>query len=327
MPKTCGVIDRVTGRVIGRVIDGLTNGLNNKRLAMAFLLVIGAASLPLSRVMAAPRGNEDPAGQSAQRATLKPAAATAPDIPLGDYDAQAEQQLLDLANQARAQAGVPRLTLDTGLCQAARAHAQAMFVARQLSHQFEGEPSLPQRLATATSTQLDQEGENVAFDFDAEKGHQHLMLSPPHRANLLNPAYNVIGMGVVRSGDRLYIVQDFGHALPNYSPVEVKERIAATVAQARHQANQPDLARSDLPNADAAACSMAQADKLGTSAVHQLAQRYSVMTYTSLHPETLPANASHVVANHNLRSFSVGACYARTETYPAGVYWVVLSLE
>ena len=176
-------------------------------------------------------------------------------------------------------------------------------------------------------TQLDQEGENVALDFDAESGHKHLMLSPPHRANLLNAAYNVIGLGVVRSGDRLYIVQDFGHALPNYSSAEVKGRIAATVAQMRRQANQPDLARSDLPNADAAACSMAQADKLGGSAVHQLAQRYTVMTYTSVHPETLPANASHMLASRNLRSFSVGTCYARTETYPTGVYWVVLALE
>ncbi len=277
--------------------------------------------------MAASGKNDGPAGQSEQHATLKPAAATAPDISFSDYDPHAEQQLLDLANQARAQAGAPRLALDAGLCRAARAHAEAMFAARQLSHQFEGEPSLPQRLAAATETQLDQEGENVALDFDAESGHKHLMLSPPHRANLLNPAYNVIGLGVVRSGDRLYIVQDFGHALPNYSTAEVKERIAATVAQARRQAVQPDLVRSDLPNADAAACSMAQADKLSTGALRQLAQHYTVMTYTSLHPEILPASASHVLAGHNLRSFSIGACYARTETYPTGVYWVVLSLE
>ncbi len=271
------------------------------------------------------------AGQS-QQATLKPAAATTADVPINDYDSLAEQQLLELANQARAQAGAPRLTLDVGLSRAARAHAEAMFAARQLSHQFDGEPSLPQRLATATRTQLDQEGENVALDYDAEKGHEHLMLSPPHRANLLNPEYNVIGLGVVRSGDRLYIVQDFGHALPNYSVAQVKERIAATVAQVRHQANLPDLARgdlhnNDLPSADAAACSMAEADKLGTSAVRQLAQRYTVLTYTSLHPETLPASAEHALSSHNLRSFSVGVCYERTETYPTGVYWVVLSLD
>jgi uncharacterized protein YkwD len=298
------------------------------KVAMAVLLLMGAASVrPSSGLMASSEGNDGGAEQSARQATLRPAAATAPDIPFNDYDPDAEQMLLDLANQARAQAGAPALALDPGLSRAARAHAEAMFAARQLSHQFSGEPSLPQRLGNATHTQLDQEGENVALDFDAEKGHQHLMLSPPHRANLLNPAYNVIGLGVVRSGDRLYIVQDFGHALPNYSAAEVKDRIAATVAQGRHQAKQPDLVRHDLLNADDAACSMAQADKLGTSPIHQLAQRYTVLTYTSMHPETLPANASHMLASHNLRSFSVGTCYSRTETYPTGVYWVVLSLD
>jgi uncharacterized protein YkwD len=294
---------------------------------MWWLLVMGAATFqPSSRLMAF-EGSDGAAQKPAKPATLKPAAAASPDIPFGNYDSDAEQALLDLANQSRSHAGASSLRLDAGLCQAARAHALAMLAARQLSHQFDGEPSLPQRLASATQIQLDQEGENVALDYDAEGGHKHLMLSPPHRANLLNPAYNVIGLGVVRSGDRLYIVQDFGHALPNYSPAEVKDRIAATVAQARRQAKQPDLVRRDLATADDAACSMAQADKLGTSPIHQLAQRYTVLTYTSLRPETLPANAGSVLSSHNLHNLSVGACYARTETYPTGVYWVVLSLE
>ena len=295
-------------------------------IVLLLLLVTGAASIPsASGLFAASGGNDGGADKSG--ATLKPASASSPDIPFNDFDPQAEQVLLTLANMARAQAGAPRLTLDAGTSRAARAHAAAMFSARRLSHQFEDEAALPLRLATSTHTQLEQEGENVALDFDAANGHQHLMLSPPHRANLLNPAYNVVGLGVVRSGDRLYIVQDFGHALPNYSAAEVKDRIAATVAQARHQANQPDLARRDLSVADNAACSMAHADTLGTSPVHQLAQRYTVLSYTSLHPETLPAEAGRLLASHNLRSFSVGTCYARTATYPTGVYWVVLSLD
>ena len=300
---------------------------------MALVLLQGAATVrPSSLAMAASDGCGDGAAKPAQQATLKPASATSPNIPFSDYDPQAERVLLDLANQSRAQAGAPALTLDAGLCQAARAHAEAMFAARQLSHQLDGEPSLPQRLGSATPITLDQEGENVALDFDAADGHKNLMLSPPHRANLLNPAYNVAGLGVVRSGDRLYIVQDFGHALPNYSPAEVKDKIAATVMQARHQANQPALARrdflsKDLPAPDAAACSMAHTDQLGTSPIHQLAQRYTVLTYNSLHPETLPASAAAMLASHNLRSFSIGACYGRTAAYPTGVYWVVLSLD
>jgi uncharacterized protein YkwD len=271
--------------------------------------------------------NAKPPAQTAQPATLKPAAATSPDRPFNDSEIQTEQQLLLLANQSRQQAGAPPLTLDAGLSQAARVHAQAMLDERRLSHQFDGEPSLPQRLAATTNLLLDQEGENVALDYDAEHGHEHLMLSPPHRANLLNPAYNVVGLGVVRSGDRLYIVQDFGHALPSYSSVEVKDRVTAAVNQARSQAGAPELQRRDLLVADEAACSMAQADKLGTAPVHKLAEQFTVLTYTSLHPETLPGGATHAISSRNLHTVSVGACYARTDTYPTGVYWVVLSLQ
>ncbi len=299
--------------------------IGRKIIAAALLGMSGASLQPPARLMASSGTGE--AGKTASQATLKSVSAASPDVPLAEFDADSERQLLELVNQARAAAGLAPLALDGGLTQAARAHAQAMFTARQLSHQFAGEPSLVDRLVAATRTQLDQEGENVALDFDAADAHKNLMLSPPHRANLLNSAYNVIGLGVVRSGDQLYVVQDFGHALPSYSATEVKDRIAPAVVQMRHQLGQPNLAQRDLPAADAAACSMAQADKLGTSPVQQLAQRYTVLTYTSLHPETLPGEARQVLKSHNLRSFSVGSCYAKTETYPTGVYWVVLALD
>jgi uncharacterized protein YkwD len=261
------------------------------------------------------------------RAALKPATATSPDIPSGDSEWQTEQQLLILANQSRRKVGVQPLTLDSGLSAAARTHAQAMLEAHKLSHQFDGEPGLPHRLAATTSLQLDQEGENVALDYSAQGGHDHLMLSPPHRANLLNPAYNVIGLGVMRSGDRLYIVQDFGHALPTYSPADVKDRVAAVVNRTRRDAGKPSLQRNDLISADEAACSMAHADKLGTAPVRKLAERSTVLTYTSLRPDALPAQSAHAITSGNLHTFSVGACYARTESYPTGVYWIVLSLD
>ena len=285
------------------------------RMLLTFLLGLGAATL------------HAPASGQSQPATLKPVAAMTPDIPFDNGERQDEQQLLMLANQSRREAGLGPLTLDAGLSKAARIHAQAMLEARQLSHQFQGESALPLRLAATSHLLLDQEGENVALDYDAAHGHEHLMLSAPHRANLLNPAYNVVGLGVVRSGDRLYIVQDFGHALPHYSPAEAKDHIATAVNHLRHQSGQPELNRQDQMGADDAACSMAQADKLGTSAVRKLAARSTVLTYTSVHPETLPAEASRSIGGPNLHHFSVGACYNRTETYPNGVYWVVLTLE
>jgi len=267
------------------------------------------------------------AGQVSHSATLRIASTAPPDIPYAEYEFQVEQELLQRANQSRQRAGAPTLTLDSGLTAAARVHAQAMLEANQLSHQFNGEPTLVQRLAATTRLQLDQAAENVALDYSAQGGHEHLMLSPPHRANLLNPAYNVVGLGVVRSGDRLFIVEDFAHALPTYSLDEVKGHIAAAVNRMRHDSGRPSLPRHDLANADSVACSMARADKLRTSAVRDLAGRYTVLTYTSLHPEVLPHQAFHAIRSPNLRSFSVGSCYARTETYPTGVHWIVLSLQ
>jgi uncharacterized protein YkwD len=289
---------------------------------LAFLLSTGAATVqPASRLMAFPAG----AASQSSRPKIHAVSATSPDIPFND-EAQTEQQLLDLANQSRADKGLPPLTLDAGLSKAARDHAQAMVDAHQLSHQFRNEPALAQRVAAATKLQLDQEGENVALDYDAERGHEHLMLSPPHRANLLNPAYNVVGLGVVRGGDQIYIVQDFGHSLPSYSPAELKDQIAEAVRQERQKGSRPQLPRRDLLNADDIACSMAQADKLGTDLVQSLAQRYTVMAYTSLDPKKLPSAAIHALGARNT-TFSIGACYGRTATYPTGVYWIVLSLN
>ncbi len=201
--------------------------LKSPKIIMALLLVMGATPARPSTQLMVSEQSTDGAGKTPQHATLRPAAAAAADISFRNVDSTVEQRLLELANQSRAQAAAPPLTLDAGLSRAARAHAEAMVAAGHLSHQFLGEPSLPQRLATTSNLLLERSGENVAFDYDAAGAHQHLMLSPHHRENLLNPAYNLVGLGVVRSGDRLYIVQDFAHALPNYSLPEVKDRIAA----------------------------------------------------------------------------------------------------
>ena len=107
------------------------------RLLLALLLGTGTAIVhPTIQLMAE---GPEAAEQRGQPATLKPASAKAPDIPFHEYEFQAEQDLLQLANQSRRQAGVGPLKLDSGLSESARTHAIAMMDARQLSHQFRGE--------------------------------------------------------------------------------------------------------------------------------------------------------------------------------------------
>jgi uncharacterized protein YkwD len=264
-------------------------------------------------------------GTPPQKVSLKPVAAksSASDFaPSPNFDAESEQQLLEMANQARAQAGLPPLELDANLTLAARAHADAMAQRQQLSHQFEGEPSLSNRLAVSGGQHLDRAGENVAFDGTAEEAHQHLMLSPPHRENLLDPGYNVAGFGVVRSGGRMYVVEDFGHSLPVYSGGESEQLIADALNQMRRQANLPNLVRAEQPGLRDAVCSMALEGRLATGPMHDFAQRFTVFSYTNMHPEILPAGIAHIIGDRRVSNAAIGTCYARTSAYPNGTYWV-----
>jgi uncharacterized protein YkwD len=244
--------------------------------------------------------------------------------PSPSYDSDAEQRLLAFANQARAKAGAPPLHLDEGLTAAARAHADVMARKKQLTHQFEGEPSLPRRLAAASASHFDRAGENVALDMTAEQAHERLMHSPPHRENLLDPSYNVAGFGVMRSGGVLFVVEDFGHSLPSYSVDQTQDRIASSVLRVRRASGLPELTRHADSALQSAVCSMAHEDRLQTRAMRDLAQHYSVVSYTNMHPEVLPEAATRLVSERHLRSMAVSTCYARTPTYPTGVYWVGL---
>ena len=144
------------------------------------------------------------------------------------YDTQAEQRLLELTNQERQKAGAPALQPDPGLTEAARQHAVLIASKGELSHQ---------------SPHLNDAGENVAFDSDVDQAHQGLMHSPGHRGNILNPKFNVVGLGAVRVGDTVYITQDFGHKVQNYPVAEAENRVADAITRTRTNRGGPRLRR------------------------------------------------------------------------------------
>jgi uncharacterized protein YkwD len=165
-----------------------------------FILIIG-----LTVCLAAPASAFQQATNPWATIPRPPRAVSAP------YDSQAERQLLDLTNHARAEAGLAPLQSDEGLTGAARKHSALMASQKRLSHDLPGEPALPQRLAAASNLQFSAEGENVGLAPGAAEVHRGFMNSPHHRENLLNPDYNVAGFAVVRSGNMIYVTEDFGH--------------------------------------------------------------------------------------------------------------------
>jgi Cysteine-rich secretory protein family len=139
----------------------------------------------------------------------------------------AEQALLRLANQARADHGLPALRWDDTLARAARAHLQ--WIVREpgeLLHQYPGEPDLMTRAATAgarfstVSENLAQRGE------DPVRLQQKWMSTPTHRANLLDPKLDVVGIAVVEQQGLLYAVEDFARYVPVQQHDDIERRVA-----------------------------------------------------------------------------------------------------
>jgi uncharacterized protein YkwD len=237
------------------------------------------------------------------------------------YDVQAERELLEKANADRARAGLPPLKMDAGLVRAARSHAAEMAAQKHISHQFSGEPSPTARIASASSLHLELAGENVAVAPNVDDAHAALMASPPHRDNLLSPKFNVAGFGVFRQGHMLYVAQDFGLSMATYSVQQAQALVSDSVEQLRAQAKMPRLQRVSDGDVQSSACAMAQADSLSGASPNPGAY---MLRYTSMKPESLPANISKVIAQRGLHTYSAGTCYARTQKYPHGAYWVVL---
>jgi len=243
-----------------------------------------------------------------------------------DFDPQAEDDLLDLANRDRARAEAQPLQLNDCLMRAARRHAEAMAAQQQLSHQFPGEADLAERLTQDCAVHFDEAAENVALADSADRANDGLMTSRAHRANLLYPSYNAVGIGVVRRGSTLYIVQDFAHVLPAYSSTQAEGAVAKSVEQTRGQAGlQPLRQRSD-DTLHAEACGLAQRGSLQPAGPARAAGARYILRYTSAQPGDLPSVAAKALSDRSLNGFAAGACFVRNASYPGGGYWVVLRL-
>jgi hypothetical protein len=144
-----------------------------------------------------------------------------------------EQTLLQLANQSRAQHKLPPLRWDSSLANAARAHLQ--WVIRnpgELLHRYPGEPELATR-AAAAEAHFGTIAENIAGHGTSVAAlHQVWMTSPTHRANLLDPNLNIVGIAVVQNQGLFFAVEDFARDVPVLS-TEAVERQVAKLLQAR----------------------------------------------------------------------------------------------
>ncbi|WP_246096991.1 CAP domain-containing protein [Psychrobacillus soli] len=117
------------------------------------------------------------------------------------------QQVVDLTNQERAKAGLKALQIDTKLTQSAQAKSQDMKNKNYFSHTSPTYGSPFDQMKSFGIT-YKSAAENIAMGQpSATEVVKAWMESPGHKANIMNPSYTHIGVGLSDSG--FYWTQQF----------------------------------------------------------------------------------------------------------------------
>jgi uncharacterized protein YkwD len=120
-----------------------------------------------------------------------------------------EEQMLDLVNRERISRGLKPLAADPELVPVARAHSSDMFSRGYFSH-YTPEGKDPFERMKDAGIKFRTAGENLALAPTLQLAHTGLMNSPGHRANILNPSFGRMGIGITSGGRRgIMVSQEF----------------------------------------------------------------------------------------------------------------------
>lgn len=120
-----------------------------------------------------------------------------------------EQSMVDMVNQERINAGLQPLKVDLRLASVARAKAKDMVVNNYFDHTSPTYGS-PWAMMQQVGINYKWAGENIAGNRTVSAAMAGFMKSPGHRANILDPRFTHIGIGIAAGGPYgNYLVQEF----------------------------------------------------------------------------------------------------------------------
>lgn len=114
-------------------------------------------------------------------------------------DHQSEQKMFALVNVERVKAGIKPLVWDEKRAEVGRGHSKDMFERGYFSHYSPEGKDVGDRL-TEAGIDYTVAGENLALAPDVNRAHTGLMNSPGHKRNILDPAFNKVGIGIIDGG-------------------------------------------------------------------------------------------------------------------------------
>lgn len=114
-------------------------------------------------------------------------------------DDQAELEMFALVNQERRNAGVPELVWAPGIVPVSRSHATDMWERSYFGHVSPDGEDVGDRLQKQ-KINYTLAGENLALAPTTATAHTGLMNSEEHRANIFEPGFKRVGIGVIDNG-------------------------------------------------------------------------------------------------------------------------------
>lgn len=131
-----------------------------------------------------------------------------------DFASITTSEILALTNASRTEAGVPALSMNSKLNQAAQLKAQDMINNNYFAHTSPSDVK-PWSFLKQVGYDYQAAGENLAMDFtDAASVHTAFMNSPSHKKNIMNEKYTEMGIGVlagkIDGKDTILLVEYFG---------------------------------------------------------------------------------------------------------------------
>jgi len=124
-------------------------------------------------------------------------------------DEEGEKAILEDINKERAKVGLGALESDILVRNVARAHSRDMLLKGYFSHNSPDGQTVFDRL-TLANVNFQEVAENIALAPTTALAHIGLINSPKHKANILDPDFSRVGIGVIDAGPYgLMVTQDF----------------------------------------------------------------------------------------------------------------------
>ena len=163
--------------------------------------------IPVARLLAA----NDSVRPRSTSLNLASSAATAPTL---EQASDIERHAFEETNRARLKNGLLPFVWDADLCRMARAHSENMGRHNFFSHVTPEGQRLKDRAQAAGILRFTLIGENIAYNLGYDDpgtfAVERWMLSPKHRANILDEHFNAMAVGTYVAPDgSVYLTQTF----------------------------------------------------------------------------------------------------------------------